>query len=194
MDKVLNSNCNYLIIDLRGNDGGQPTNPLYLLRYIMNQPFVFKQELRTLKNKKETDTFKRSRKAIIPDSRVGTFKPFESTFNGEVYLIVDGGATSAAGEFASVIRRYNRGEIVGTETGGNPIILTGFGLGSFKKLPNTKLSLSIGTQTTFMNDHTLDTGFGLIPDEIINPSILDYLNGNDPCTEYVFNKIIQTAE
>lgn len=189
MEVILNSDSEHLIIDVRANDGGQPKNPLYLLRYLMKSPFVFKQEVRTLKDKNETNSLKRSRKVIIPDSQVGTFKPFKTKFNGSIYVIVDGGTTSAGAEFASVIRRYNRGKIVGTETGGNPIILTGFGLTSTKKLPNTKLPMSLGTRTTFMNDPKLDNGYGLIPDMIISPTITDYLNSNDPCTEHLLNEI-----
>lgn len=189
IESVLSVNPKYLIIDLRGNDGGQPKNPLYLLKYLMREPFVFKEEVRTLKDKNETNSFIRSEKVFFPDGRVGTFKPAKSKFEGKIYIIVDGGTTSAAGEFASVIRRYRRGKIIGTETGGNPIILTGYGLGSQKKLPNTKLPVSVGNKTTFMNDVKLDNGYGLIPDEVIRPTISDYLNKNDPCTSFILNEI-----
>lgn len=189
MEEILSLDCQYLIIDLRGNDGGQPSNPLYLLKYLMNEPFVFKQEVRTLKDKNETDSFNRSRKTIIPDGRVGIFNPFDSPYQGTIYLIVDGGATSAAAEFASVFHRYSRGKIIGTETGGNPIILSGYGLGASKKLPNTKLPLSFGNRTTLMNDYKLDNGYGLVPDKVINTSISDYLNGNDPHLEYILGEV-----
>jgi C-terminal processing protease CtpA/Prc len=189
IQKILDSNCEYLILDLRANDGGQPSNPLYLLKHLMNAPFEFKHEVRTLRDKNESDSFKRSKKTRIPDRQVGIFEPFESSFKGTIYLIVDGGATSAAAEFASVFQRYSRGKIIGTETGGNPIILTGYGLSSSQKLPNTKLTFGVGTRTTLMNDENLDTGYGLIPDVVIEPIIKDYFNGNNPSLEYILGEI-----
>ncbi len=180
-DEIIASGYERLIIDVRGNDGGNPKNVTRTLQRILEKEFEFKSEIRKIKHSKEEDLYKRTRKVYLNDGGLGMFKPKSSTFKGEIIVLVDGGATSAAGEFVSVFRRYNRGLILGTESGGSPFVLSGWWGGFIKYLPNTKLKTVCGQKCSIMESIELDTGFGLIPDQIIERTIRDYMNGSDRC-------------
>lgn len=180
-DEIIESGYERLIIDVRGNDGGNPKNVTRTMKRILQEEFEFKSEIRKIKHSEEEELYKRTRKVYLNDGGLGTFKPKSSTFKGKIIVLVDGGATSAAGEFVSIFRRYNRGLILGTESGGSPEVLSGWWIGFIKHLPNTKLRTVCGQKCSIMQSLELDTGYGLIPDQIVERTIRDHINNYDKC-------------
>jgi hypothetical protein len=178
-DEIIASGYERLIIDVRENDGGNPKNVTRTMQRILREEFEFKNEVRKIKRKEEEGFYKRTRKAYLNDGGLGTFNPKSSTYNGKIVVLVNGGATSAAGEFVSIFRRYNRGIILETEAGGSPQVLSGWWIGFIKYLPNTKLKTVCGQKCSIMESLDLDTGYGLIPDQIIELTIRDYMNCYD---------------
>jgi Peptidase family S41 len=163
------SNSKNLIIDLRGNQGGDGTNGIYLLKYLLNHSFNYFYSVKTLnRNNKLKDTAKLLTKKQTPNKYV---------FEGNIFVLTNGGSFSNSGIFASLINIYNRGKIIGEETGGNAVILCG-GEGYYK-LPNTKINLLRATHQMVVTDKIKNTGEGVKPDIEISPGLQDILNNED---------------
>lgn len=170
-----------LIIDLQENGGGSPNFAWYLCRSFMNEEFVFKAEFRKLRNHSKSEFDERSKETLLKDKTAGITQPLKNAFKGEVYLLIDGGSSSASAEVASVVMRYNRGTIIGEEAGGSPWLISSrwFYVRTLR-LPNTKLIYSAPRRTYVLGaDFTKDTGFGTIPGIIVQPTIKTYLAGKD---------------
>jgi hypothetical protein len=179
--QIREQNLKKLIIDIQGNGGGSPRLSLYLTRYLMLKKFEYKSEFRKVRRWKEESFSRRSKNALIGDFSRGNFKPVKNAFKGKVILLVDNGTNSAASWFSGCFKRYERGIIIGTETGGNPVILTGYWFKfGMRKLPNTKLEYTVPRRTSIMGDPETNNGRGLIPDVLLEVSSKDYFEGLDP--------------
>lgn len=115
-----------LIIDLRGNPGGNSAMGDYLFSYLYGGPFraFSRVRMRDPNNGPWRDH-------EIPEKRVP--KP-ESFFSGRTYLLIDNQCFSSATDFAAMFRDYAVGKILGYETGGVP---TTFGDTFQFRLPNS---------------------------------------------------------
>lgn len=102
-----------LLIDLRGNPGGNSAMGEFLFSYLYAGPFraFSKVSLRDGANGPWRDH-------DIAEKRVA--KP-EAFFSGRVYLLIDNQCFSSASDFAAMFRDYKVGTILGYETGGVPL-------------------------------------------------------------------------
>ena len=82
-------------------------------------------------------------------------------------MLINESTFSAGVILASTLKRENRATFIGTETGGNPVIMSGFFMRSTWQLPNTRIQITPATLATIYNPIELNTGRGLIPDHII---------------------------
>ena len=178
-DTILKTGYSNLIIDVRNNDGGNSGDGKKVLKYLLDSPFKIKQSVRVVKNKQEEDVMKRTRTALYGQFQRGTYKPHKVGFNGDVYVLVNGGSTSAAVVFAATLERHNRAIFVGTEMGGNPIVMGGGLWDNVKETPNTKISFMYGNKLNILDNLELNTGHGLIPDHVVEKSYADFLAGKD---------------
>lgn len=178
-DIIQKTGYNNLIIDIRNHDGGNSGNGKKVLKYLLNAPFELKKSVRVVKKKHEEDLLKRTRMALNGQFQRGTYKPHKHLFNGEVYVLVNSGSTSAAVVFAATLDRHNRATFVGTEMGGNPIVMGGGIWDWVKKTPNTKITFSVANKCSILNDLELNTGHGLIPDFIVERSYEDFILDKD---------------
>jgi C-terminal processing protease CtpA/Prc len=138
------ANVSNLIIDLRGNEGGDPMMEKIVLENILQEKYKISLELRAVK-KGHLESFEARTKSIwVPYFGLGNFKPNKNNYTGNVYVLVDGGSSSAAAEFAGIIRKHNRATFIGSESGGNPVLLSGALFDNMHLLPNTKLKSFVG--------------------------------------------------
>jgi hypothetical protein len=147
-----------LVIDLRGNPGGNNLLAVDLLRYLCSSPFVLTQSARArvvlpsfmtavAGSRAYFDTTQVKR---LPDGTLtqaspalGWHRPYRKhRFRGQVVLLVDGGTFSAASNFAASLRAQRRILILGQETGGTEVGLNG-GVISRVELPNTRMILQL---------------------------------------------------
>lgn len=127
-----------LIIDIRGNEGGNSFYPEVLIGYLSTEPYHLyrnmeisyrsmnsKEQLLKVKGKK---AYKRLEKHGIParngnlsmslfTNRLQANNPF--AYKGTVYVMVDGGTYSAASELACYLKEHMEAIVVGSETGGS---------------------------------------------------------------------------
>lgn len=168
-----------LIIDVRNNDGGNSSIAKKVLKYILDTPFEMKRSVRVVKSKAEEDLLKRTRPALYGQFQRGRYRPHKNNFKGDVYVLVDSGSTSAAVVFAATLHRHKRATFIGTEMGGNPIVMGGGLWDNVKDTPNTKLTFMFGDKCSVLNDLELNTGHGLIPDFIVKNNYEDFILNRD---------------
>lgn len=193
-----------LILDLRGNSGGNVEPQIELLKHLISKPFHLYREVyanvRKLPNPEYYEFGLLSKTAFRKNfskepisgvypmrSQIGFEEkpepPSENVFTGNLYVLIDGWSFSAAGEVCGVLKEHRKDAIfLGEETGGNPITNIS-GIQTFLTLPNSKSRIlvclvSYTTDVSYEND-----GFGVKPHITIRNSVFDVLEGKDRVLE-----------
>jgi len=161
-------NTKNLIIDMRSNSGGPGNTGIYLLRYLVKEPFIYKK--------------------LAEGSKMAgqSFKPFESRFKDEVYFLIDGEGGSTTGNILSFVKQRKLATIIGEELGGNHFC-TG-GQRPFK-LSNTGVFYWVGRYTNISSADGFPDNRGIMPDHFVTQSLHDYLNNTDSIMEYTLKLI-----
>jgi C-terminal processing protease CtpA/Prc len=158
---------NLLFIDLRGNQGGELKNGVGLLRYIMHTPFVAVESFTRVKlddeKKREVIEFKNKWNKVFDK-----FNHYH--YGGRVILLTDGGSFSCSAIVANVFKKYGRGKLWGTVTGGSQTSLAG-SPNKRIKLPNSGIQFSIPQTGYLLNKTTTNNGDGIPPDFKWLPSL-----------------------
>jgi len=166
--EIEKSQIEYLIIDIRDNQGGNLSNSKLVLSHLLNHPFEIIEGYNKLKKGN-----------LFPcgGPQLGTHKPNKYIFEGEVIVLINGGSFSNSGIFSSVLKKYNRATFVGEETGGSAYILSAE---SKKiKLPNTGIRYEIPTlQFVIKKSEEAHLG-GVKPDHLIPVTIQSIIEGKD---------------
>lgn len=163
-----------LIIDLRDNQGGDIENGVLLLSYLINRPFKVIEEYNRVKNGKMV-------KCKGPSS--GFHKPNKKPFEGQIYVMLNGGSFSNSVIVSSCLRAHTNAIFVGNESGGNPNILAGYA--KEIELHNTKIKVEIPTLQFTMTNLTKNDGCGLIPNYKIDQNIQDNIQQRDRQVDFV---------
>jgi hypothetical protein len=174
-----------LVIDLRGNPGGNNALAVDLLKYLLPSSFVltksaearvvlpsFMSAVAGSQHYFDTTQVKR-----LPDGKLtqasatlGRQQPYrQHCFRGQVVLLVDGGTFSAASNFAASLRAQRRVLILGQETGGTEAGLNG-GVISRVELPNTHLVLQLPHFRLLTASAAPPLGRGVRPDVEVVPT------------------------
>ncbi|WP_299521316.1 S41 family peptidase [Winogradskyella sp.] len=210
--KIAESNIKKLILDFRGNGGGDETNAIHLYAYLTTKPFKYydRYEMNVQPNTKidqestlvsyETlnffsevtskDTMGRT---IISDLEPlrGRFlnpsewqKPIEKhNFTGQVVALIDGGSFSATSEICAIIQRDKRATLVGEETGGT---FDGNTSGIYDQitLPKSRLKVKIPLIKYVMDSDgaSYNFGRGVLPEYQVS-----YMHGIDQPLDFAIN-------
>jgi carboxyl-terminal processing protease len=157
-----------LIIDVRGNDGGN--TPMRLLWRLMDRPYRLWREETTSHVGADRARGLPSRSLVTP----ATFlEPNPDAFRGRIVLLVDGACFSAAEDFVMPFKDNGRAIVVGEMTGGSS------GQPSYQDL-GTGMSLRVGTVRNTFPDGAAFEGVGINPDIEIRTTVLDLQEGRDP--------------
>ena len=172
-ERIEKSNIEYLIIDLRDNQGGNLSNSKLVLSHLLNHPFEMIEKYHKIKQGKLV---------AASGPKMGIHKPNKYVFKGEVIVLINGGSFSNSGIFSSILKKYKRATFVGEETGGSAYLLSA---NSKKiKLPNTKIRYEVPTLQFVIKDKKQHYYSGVIPDYLIAPSIQNLINKKDTQMEY----------
>lgn len=168
---INSSGIEHLVIDLRGNQGGDSKCGSYLIEHIADKPYCYWPV-------DTSATWQKNLHQIV--------QPNENRFKGRPYILVDGGCLSTSGHVGSIIKENAFGMIIGEEMGSTYTCNDNSLLDS---LNHTALRYSI-PRTTFT---TCVSGFpankGVLPDVEILPNVNDIINNLDPEMEYVMKQI-----
>lgn len=178
-------NVQNLVIDLRGNQGGEVGNGVYLLQHILREPFQTTALYQKIQYDKTTKT--RSFKQI--GGKIPTVvKPKTSAFKGKVFLLVDGGSYSCSAIVANAFQQENRGKIIGTMTGGSAFLNSG-SPDNLLELSNSKVQFTIPSRQ-FVLQNTPNIEQGVKPDYEVQTTMKAILENKDLHIEQV-KKLIQ---
>ena len=186
---INDENVSNLIIDLRDNGGGNPDYVKFVLQRLFTHPFEQGMDMRVVKDSKAASFDRRTKKKWVPGYGIGSFNPKKDAFSGDIYVLMDGGTFSAGVVMGSVLKKYNRAVFIGTETGGNPVIMSGYFVKMTWELPNTKIQVSPGTVCSSYQDMDKNKGKGLLPDHEILPSPEDLKQEQDRQLQFALKQI-----
>lgn len=196
-----------LILDLRGNLGGNSATCIRLVAHIVEKPFQAYTQVDApvrqvsfnrylgwkfwrfwLRNffthRTPEGTYRRSgvTRTIKPIRRHG--------FRGRVFVLTNGGTFSAASICAALLRHNagNRVTVVGRETGGGEYGCNAF-TSPYLRLPRTGVQLRLPLYKIVLNIPGTDQGRGVIPDVPVTYTLQAMLSGQDLDTEKVYELV-----
>lgn len=163
-----------LVIDIRGNQGGNDENGELLYAYLTPKPFYYYAA-----QESTTEKFTES-----GHPNLARQYPKEANFSGKVFFLTDGRSFSASAEFAAVSRSNKRGLFIGEETGGGYYGNTS-GDEIFLDLPNSHISCRIPMiKYTSAVRVAAFPDRGVIPDYPVYPEIGDFTDHKDRQMDY----------
>lgn len=189
-----------LILDLRGNPGGEDMLGALLFSYLTDAPFKYFEDI-VVNNWTGTFSFAKytdpHRDLHIPDGvaevradgkahitlasepLLGIQQPSNPAFTGPLFILIDGGCFSTTSDFLSVADFHHRGIFIGEESGGGYYGSTS-GDSVRIALPNTKMGLFIPVMDGWdAVGNTHDAARGVIPDFLVKYTIADRIAGVD---------------
>lgn len=160
-DKIRNEEVEHLILDLRGNGGGDPYCASYLLQYLSDTTFRYYKSGSTV-------WYKELEQEILPHS---------NRFKGAQYYLINSLCNSTTGHFCSLLKHYNLGTFVGSETGAT--YSCNANTTEFKLL-NSRIRCFVATSTYETDVVGFEKGKGIIPEYPIHRDFEDYFSNEDP--------------
>ncbi|MCE7747095.1 MAG: hypothetical protein GPJ51_01770 [Candidatus Heimdallarchaeota archaeon] len=198
-----------LVIDLRGNTGGRDDYGALLYSYLTETDFQYYDGLylkkkkydffKTTNNnslnfilslirKEETDLGFRIHNPFFMPPLYKIHKKQKNAFEGDLFILIDGGSFSAACELLTTCHRFQRAKFVGEETRGAFIGNTS-GLMANVRLPNSKLIIRIPMFRYMMPVSQENNHRGITPDYEIKSSIEDIVDGKDTALKYTLEHL-----
>jgi len=201
--QIASHKMDHLILDLRGNDGGNAEIAVELFSYLNGETDSFYNEVFSITKKIDDEAY--DEKVVLKDFRkdgeiyrykkLGAHQsqPSKYLFTGALYVLTDAYSFSATGFLAGKLKNYNRAIFIGEETGGNPNQNTS-GPKPKLTLPHSKVNITVPLIFFKTNVDFENTGRGVLPDHLVRPSIEDILEGNDTVLDYTKELIRNIAE
>jgi len=167
--EIKEKNIENLILDLRGNGGGDPFCASYLLAHIEREPYIY---------------FSKPYGKYAELSK--PLKQADNRFKGELFFIIDGSNFSTTGHFCSILRYHDQGTFIGTETGGT---YTCNAAVKVFQLKNTRIGLKIATNSFAAAVDGFPKDRGIIPHHSVRTSIEDLKRNKDTVLDYTLKLI-----
>lgn len=159
-----------LIIDLRGNGGGNSGYADHIARYLIDRPIATDRWITRVYNPAfaswglKEETYSAQQDSMMP---LDGIKPYLKP----VVLLTDRGTFSAAEDFTALLKSAGRITQIGTATGGS----TGNGV-RVSLTGNGQIMANICSKHDVAPDGTEFVGIGLIPDVVIEESAKSYFD------------------
>ncbi|HYG50145.1 MAG TPA: S41 family peptidase, partial [Flavobacteriales bacterium] len=208
MKQVKDNNIQNLILDVRGNGGGQDVLGRMLFSCFVQNEFRYYQSLTVAKNNFKLFDYVEGGVKAMPanyatknkqgtwdvsaesNGNVGIHKPFENGFTGQLYVLIDGGCFSTTSEMLSHLHAYTKAVFVGQESGGN-YYTNNSGLVAGVTLPNSHVVVNVPMLKYVMAvpDKYSPKDRGIVPNHEVVPGIDDLVKGKDVVLEYVLGLV-----
>jgi hypothetical protein len=195
----------HLVIDIRGNEGGNDEVGLELAKYLARED-VRMEPSRTMTRytivpdklapylSSWDNSFRDISKATSPigngwflvkDKKTNQFPRQKNAFQGQVYLLVDAANSSATFYLSKIIKESRLATLIGQTTGGSLQGLNG-GQTAFLRLPHSGIELDIPLLGTFFDSKLSG---GIEPDIMVSLTVQDIISGNDPAWKAVLEYV-----
>lgn len=170
---IKEKNIGNLILDLRGNDGGDPFCAAPLFSYLEPAPLPYFSE-------------PYGKYAELADPL-----PLpENHFIGNLLTLMDGRCFSTNAHFCSLLKYHKIGTIVGAKSGGT--YTCNAGKNGIKKLKNTGIQLYFGRSSFSAAVEGMDKTKPIAPDYYVTETYQDFLKNKDLFLEKVMTIICNT--
>lgn len=163
-----------LILDLRGNDGGDPWCAAPLFSYLEKGAFPYFAE--------PYDNYTALADPVLQA---------ENHFIGNLYTLIDGRCFSTNGHFCALLKYHNIGKFVGTPAGSS--YKCNAGRNTTANLAHTAIMLYFGRSTYAAAVAGMDITRPIMPDYPVQETIEDFINGRDVFLETAL-KLIRSQE
>jgi hypothetical protein len=158
-----------LILDVRGNDGGDPYCSSFVVSHVIDEPVRYFAA--------GTWSYRDLVRPIpVPDN----------VFTGELLVLTDGWCFSSTGHMLSLLRCHRRGVFIGEESGGSTACNDA---SKEHVLKHTGLRLNLPRRTFATSARCLPLGSGILPDIEVRPTIQDLIAGRDVVLEKAISLI-----
>ncbi len=203
--RIKKAKVNHLIIDLRDNNGGQPSTSVALLKHLLDKPFTLYKSINTnvakipdfpyfikdgsIKYFESIGWVKKEKLFELEDQ--GEFKLTKTSkkpYAGKIYVLINAFSTSATGTFIGQLKAHTKAIFIGEENGGNPNQTVARQVIALN-LPNSKIKVTIPLVLSVKNVNFKNTGRGIIPDHKIKPTIKDILSEKDVVMNFTLRLI-----
>jgi hypothetical protein len=158
-----------LVIDLRGNDGGDTFCSSHLLAYLQEKPVIY------------------FRQPYGKYAKLNKPLPMaENPFKGSQYYLIDGMCFSTTGHITSLLKYYEMGTFIGEETGAT---YTCNDASHDTKLKHSgyRLQSARGTFATAVIGFPFDQG--ILPEHPVRQSVDEVIRNHDAVLEYTLELI-----
>ncbi len=185
------TNTQNLILDLRGNGGGDDNYGAKLISYLSPEPFGYFESIEVTTNYSGYGSIEErdGKRYMISHQALNIQQPSPYHFKGKVYILIDGFSFSTCADVATVANHLDLATFVGEETGGGYDGNTS-GYSEAYTLPNTGITIRIPRwmYTTANLGHKY-YGRGVIPQYNIKPNLEDVLLGEDAIFSFTLEMI-----
>jgi C-terminal processing protease CtpA/Prc len=173
-DDIKKKQIKKVLIDVRSNQGGNDGNGEVLYSYLTQKPFMYYASQETVTEKfSERD-----------HSNLKLQQPKENSFNGSVFILMNGRSFSGVAEFSSIVKTNNRGVFIGEECGGGYYGNTS-GDEAMVVLPNTQIIVRVPMiKYTMAVKEIGNKNKGILPDYPFYPTISDIIENTDGQMKY----------
>ncbi|ULQ51670.1 S41 family peptidase [Flavihumibacter fluvii] len=197
----------HLVIDIRGNGGGNVNHSTYLTRMLVDAPFKIADSLYAANKRSKygrhiqynwiTGIFMSfiTRKRADGKYHFGYyerhfFKPVKKNhFTGNVYVLTGPNSFSAAAIFARAVKGQQHIKLIGEETGGGNYGNTAWFIPNVT-LPETGIRFRLPKFRLVINKDTEKNGRGVMPDIMVQPTRTSMIQNRDLKVEKVRELII----
>ncbi|ASI13787.1 tricorn core peptidase [Candidatus Mancarchaeum acidiphilum] len=167
--------CESLIIDVRGNNGG--STPRRLMRLLMDREwegeiFAYTKQNSTKDVIESTYSGKKLKSHEYAYERQEHYKPSANHYKGRLFMLMDHGTISAAENFLMPFKMSKRAVIIGSTTAGTT--------GEPYPLEFGDIRVTIGAYRCWLPDGSEFEGIGIKPDIVVYPTLKDIRDGKDP--------------
>ena len=149
-----------LILDLRGNEGGDPFCASILLSYLQKSPVPYFAE---------------------PYGKYAALaEPIplpQDHFQGNLYTLIDGSCGSTNGHFCALLKYHDIGTFVGTPSGAT--YKCNAGKNTEFRLQNSQMIITIGRSTYSVAVKDMDKIAPIMPDIYIHENCKDFIDNKD---------------
>ena len=158
-----------LILDVRGNDGGDAFCSSILYSYLLKEPEPYFAE-----------TYRKYGKLAMP------IQLPENHFNGNLYTLIDGNCGSTNGHFCALLKYHNIGKFIGTPSGAT--YKCNAGRNTEFRLKNSQMIITIG-RTTYIAAVKNMGKTAIMPDIYVHETYEDFLENRDVFIEKAYEQI-----
>lgn len=176
---IKNKKVTKLLIDIRGNQGGNDGNGELLYAYLTSKPFIYYESQETMSEKF----------AVKDHPNLALQQPKPNNYEGKLYVLADGRSFSASAEFSSIVKTNNRGKFIGEVCGGGYYGNTS-GDEAFVMLPNSQITARIPMVKYSLAVKSIgDKVWSIQPDYPTYYLISDIINKTDGQLDYAIQLV-----